>query len=398
MKKLFFLYAFIAPIFAFGQLSVSVLNQISTSYNELKYYNNEMLALSSDGLTIDLYNISSPTQPILLNSKTLASAVSHIELMGDYALATTANSVMAYSLATANMPLISTFPVNGNILSFSVNQNYAYISLKASATDHALWYVNYTTPANPVLKNYITFYNPIGQMVMDGTRGYLVEHQPTQSFVYVFDITSANLQIKGMKNLDICKYFDVKNGKAYLADNQKIKCFTIAANGNFNLTNTITTANISGISATANGQCVAMKDQELTVYELQGAAVYEQNFALTTTPNSIINSDKYLLCATATSLYILEIANTTSANVAPTLSALNVYPNPAKDSWKIDASNLEMGDYSLVLHNMFGEVVYSETLTGGDVWAVENRFDAGTYFYTVEKEGNRLATGKLIGL
>lgn len=398
MKKLFLLYAFIAPIFAFGQLSVNVLTQISTSYNELKYANNKMLALSTDGLTIDLYDISAANQPTLLNSKTLTAAVSHIELLGDYVLATNAHNIMAYSLATVNMPLVSTFPVTGDILNFSVNQNYVYASLKSSATDHALWYINYTTPSNPTLKNYITFYNPIEKIIIDGTRGYLVEHQPTQSFIYVFDVTAANLQIKSMKNLDVCKFFDVKDGKVYMGNNQTVSCYTIAANGNFNLTNTINVGYFSGISAAANGKCIIMKDNSLSVYELQGAAVNQQDFALANNANSIITANQYLFCATATSLYILEIANTTSANVAPTHSSLNVYPNPAKDSWKIDASTLEMGDYELELHNMLGEVVYTQTLTGGDVWAIENRFQAGTYFYTVEKEGSRLATGKLIGL
>lgn len=398
MKKLIILFAIIAPLFSFAQLSVSMVSQISTAYAELKLFNNQLIALSADSLTLDIYDISTQMQPQLMASKTLGAAASNVELMGSYLLTTEANSLKIYDLTAANMPLVSSFPINGNVKNLSVSQQRAFVTLQAMDGNYALWYVNLTDVSAPSLKNYITFYNPISEMIVDGVNGFVAEYQAAQTLVFVFDLNWANFHVRKMQYLPISTHFSAKGNYVYSYDNQELNFYAWSANGQLSLVNKISDENILGISALENGKCIAMRANELQVYEVQGYEVYSKVFAIPSEASSIVSNQDYAFCATGTNLYVLEIQATTSANVAPTLISLNVFPNPAKESWKIDASTLERGEYRVELRNVLGQTVYTETFMGGEIWKVENAFDAGTYFYTLEKEGVILANGKMIGL
>jgi hypothetical protein len=398
MRKLIILLAVITPLFSFAQLSVSMVSQISTAYTELKLFNNQLIALSADSLTLDIYDISTQMQPQLMATKTLSAPASNVELMGDYLLTTEGHNLKTYSLTTANMPLVSSFPINGSIKNLSVSQQYAFVTLQAMDGNYALWYINLTDATAPTLKNYITFYNPISEMIVDGVNGFVAEYQTAQTLIFVFDLNWANLHVRNMKYLPTSTAFSAKGNYIYSYDNQHLSFYNWTSTGQLALINKIEDENILGISAIENGKCIAMRANELQVYEVQGGEIYNKTFVIPTEATSIVSNQDYAFCATGTDLYVLEVQATTSANLAPTLTSLEVYPNPAKESWKIEASSLERGDYRVELRNMLGQTVYAETFVGGEIWKLENVFEAGTYFYTVEKEGVIFANGKLIGL
>lgn len=398
MRKLIILLAVIAPLFSFAQFSVNMVLQVSSSYKALKIHNTQMVALSSDALTLDIYDISTQMQPQLITSQTLTAPASNIELMDDYLLVTEAQQLAVYSLSAPNMPLISTFPITGTIKSLSVSQHFAFVTLQAADSNYALWYINLANPANPVLKSYITFYNRISEMTVDGVNGFLAEHQASQTLIYVFDLTLINLHVRNMKYLPVSTDFSAKGNNVYVYDNEYLSIYNWMANGQLSFVNKVSMEDVLNITALSNAKCIALKANELTVYEVNGGEVYDKTFSMPNGANSIISNNEYVFCATATQFYVLEVHATQSANIAPTLTSLNIYPNPAKESWKIDANTLERGDYRFELHNMLGQTVYTETFIGGNVWQIENVFGAGTYFYTIEKEGVILANGKMIGL
>lgn len=399
MKKLLILLAIIAPLFSFAQLSVNMVSQIASAYTSLKIHDNQMIALSSDSLSLDIYDISTQMQPQLNNTKTLTAAVSHIELMNNYLLVTTtANNLEVYSLTDPSMPLVSSFPITGTIKSLSVAPNYAFVTLKAADGNYALWYINLTVAASPVLKSYITFYNPISEMTIDGANGFLAEMQSSQTLLFVFDLNWVNLHVKSMKYLPVATKFAGKGNNVYLYDNHTISFYTWTTNGQLSLISNIVNDDILNISAISNGKCVATKANDLVVYEVTEKEVYSKVLSLPEGSTSIISTDDFVFCATGANLYVIEIQATASANLAPSLTSLNVYPNPAKESWKIDATTLGGGEYIFKLNTILGQTVYEGTFSGGDVWNIQNDFEAGTYFYTIEKEGVILANGKMIGL
>ncbi|MCB0517518.1 MAG: T9SS type A sorting domain-containing protein [Lewinellaceae bacterium] len=91
----------------------------------------------------------------------------------------------------------------------------------------------------------------------------------------------------------------------------------------------------------------------------------------------------------------IEVIN--DANERPAgFGDLLVYPNPSSGYVNFEIPGGPLGDGTFVLHDHLGRVVRMDTVAGNRFRFERGRLVPGIYFYSIENEGDRLYSGKII--
>jgi len=302
----------------------------------------------------DITNINAPIQTGSLNN--ISGTGRRIAINGNYAFVPTySDTLYAIDITNKNAPsVVKRLYLNGSARGIFIKGNYAYV-----ATSNGIKVVNILNP--PTMTISASFAGSYSDMVGDLATNRLFASNSTMGFD-VIDITNPVnpvflFQGSGGNTDDEIEF---KNGYVFQANDAfgTISAFKInASSANF-LCSYTTSNQINAISA---------KDSVFFVAD-----------------NFNVHCLKLSLSAVAT-----NIQKSTSDK------GINIYPNPIKGSFNIDAGS-EIKNGEIILFNLNGQEVEKIEINSGSNTINEHELAKGVYNYKLFSDREQISSGKII--
>ncbi len=188
---------------------------------------------------------------------------------------------------------------------------------------------------------------------------------------------------------------------------QHLVDFIVTNNTDSTQSLSITRSHISLTPGWSDYFCWGLSGQAGMCYDVQAAAVWtcsaetvgdgEQGTlqAYINAPNGGTSTIRYYINDGSTYLDSVDLVITSTASIQENVSlSLNVSPNPANNVVNINMTGVNKADVKIV--DVLGNIVFNETVAETTKKVDVSRFRNGIYFITVDAEGIKPTTRKLI--